>query len=102
MGPEGPAPRSRSESEELRRAVVSLPVHGLFRPPPDTAVLWNTVQVECVAGCLRADGADLGPADLARVWPLQHALHRPGRPPVPGLAAGRAGRGGTDPTSRGP
>ncbi len=39
----------------------------------NAAVLWNTVQIERVVGRLRAGGAEIGPADLAHVWPLQHA-----------------------------
>ncbi len=39
----------------------------------NAAVLWNTVQIERVAGRLRAGGAEIDPADLAHVWPLQHA-----------------------------
>lgn len=39
----------------------------------NAAVLWNTVQIERVVGRLRAGGAEIDPADLAHVWPLQHA-----------------------------
>lgn len=39
----------------------------------NTAVLWNTVQIERVVGRLRAGGAEIDPSDLAHVWPLQHA-----------------------------
>ncbi len=39
----------------------------------NAAVLWNTVQIEHVVGRLRAGGAEIDPADLAHVWPLQHA-----------------------------
>jgi hypothetical protein len=36
-------------------------------------VLWNTIQIERVVGRLRTAGAEIDPADLAHVWPLQHA-----------------------------
>ena len=39
----------------------------------NAAVLWNTVQIEHMVGRLRAGGAEIDPADLAHVWPLQHA-----------------------------
>ncbi len=39
----------------------------------NAAVLWNTVQIERVVGRLRVGGAEIDPADLAHVWPLQHA-----------------------------
>jgi len=39
----------------------------------NAAVLRNTVQIERVVGRLRAGGAEIDPADLAHVWPLQHA-----------------------------
>jgi len=39
----------------------------------NAAVLWNTVQIERVVGRLRTAGAEIDPADLAHVWPLQHA-----------------------------
>ena len=39
----------------------------------NAAVLWNTVQIERVVGRLRTAGAAIDPADLAHVWPLQHA-----------------------------
>ena len=37
------------------------------------AVLWNTAQIERVVGHLQAGGTEIDPADLAHVWPLQHA-----------------------------
>ena len=39
----------------------------------NAAVLWNTAQIERVVTKLRAGGAEIDPADLAHVWPLQHA-----------------------------
>ena len=39
----------------------------------NAAVLWNTVQTERVVGRLQAGGTETDPADLAHVWPLQHA-----------------------------
>ena len=39
----------------------------------NAAVLGNTVQIKRVVGKLRAGGAEIDPADLAHVWPLQHA-----------------------------
>ena len=39
----------------------------------NAAVLWNTVQIERAVGRLQAGGTEIDPADLAHVWPLQHA-----------------------------
>ena len=39
----------------------------------NAAMLWNTVQIERVVGCRRTGRAEIDPADLAHVWPLQHA-----------------------------
>jgi hypothetical protein len=39
----------------------------------NAAMLWNMVQIGCVVGRLRAGGAGIDLADLAHVWPLQHA-----------------------------
>ncbi len=39
----------------------------------NAAVLWNTVHIERMVGRLQATGTEIDPADLAHVWPLQHA-----------------------------
>jgi TnpA family transposase len=61
----------------------------------NAAVLWNTAQIECVVGRLRAGGAEIDPAGRPR--PRLALAARPDHPErhlLPGLAVRRDGRGG--------
>ena len=66
-----PAARAMSIAAHLARLNL---VEDLLGTSTDiSAVTPNTVQIERVVGRLRAGGAEIDPAALAHVWPLQHA-----------------------------